>query len=119
VADAYLLDHAVAERVVVVASLGHLTPDGNGALMSDPNGPIDFQATGFDWLAITGSSAQFQGVGTINGCGRYLVAGTATQGVAPATDTFEVHIWDASHSFDAPLLLVTGMLSTGQIKIVR
>jgi hypothetical protein len=41
VADAYLLDHAVAERVVVVSSLGHLTPDGNGALMSDPNGPID------------------------------------------------------------------------------
>ena len=86
---------------------------------ADPNGSIDFQATGFDWLAITGSSAQFQGVGTINGCGRYLVAGTATQGAAPATDTFEVHIWDATHSFDAPLLLVTGTLSTGQIKIVR
>ena len=51
----------------------------------DPSGPIDFQATGFDWLAITGSIAQFQGVGTVNGCGRYLVAGTATQGAAPAT----------------------------------
>ena len=75
--------------------------------------------SGLNKVAITGSSAQFQGVGTINGCGRYLVAGTATQGVAPATDTFEVHIWDASHSFDAPLLLVTGTLSTGQIKIVR
>src|SRR5438876_4679015 len=85
----------------------------------DPNGPVDFQATGFDWVAITGATAQFQGVGTINGCGRYLVAGTATQGAAPATSTFEVHIWDASHSFDAPLLLVTGTLSTGQITIVR
>jgi hypothetical protein len=86
---------------------------------ADPNGPIDFQATGFDWLAITGSTAQFQGVGTINGCGSYSVRGTATQGAAPATDMFEVHIWDVTHSFDAPLLLVTGTLSTGQIKIVR
>ena len=85
----------------------------------DPNGPIDFQATRFDWLAINGSTAQFQGVGTINGCGNYLVAGTATQGAAPAPDTFEVHIWDLSRSFDAPLLLVTGVLSTGQITIVR
>jgi hypothetical protein len=85
----------------------------------DPNGPIDFRATGFDWLAITGSTAQFQGVGTINGCGSYLVAGTATQSAAPALDMFEVHIWDATHSFDTPLLLVTGTLSTGQITIVR
>jgi hypothetical protein len=85
----------------------------------DPNGPIDFQATGFDWLAITGSTAQIQGVGTINGCGSYSVRGTATQGAAPATDTLEVHIWDLTHSFDAPLLLVTGTLSTGQIRIVR
>jgi hypothetical protein len=85
----------------------------------DPNGPIDFQATGFDWLAITGATAQFQGVGTINGCGSFRVRASATQGVAPATDTFEIHIWDAPHSFDAPLLLVTGTLSTGQIRIVR
>ena len=58
-------------------------------------------------------------MGTINGCGSYPVRGTATQGALPATDTFEIHIWDATHSFAAPLVLATGTLSTGQIKIAR
>src|SRR5207302_9483000 len=83
----------------------------------DPNGPIDFQVTSFDWLAITGSTAQFQGVGTINGCGSYPVRGTATQGALPATDTFEIHISDATHSFASPPGLATCTLSTAQIKI--
>jgi hypothetical protein len=39
VADAYLLDPTVAERVVVVAALGSVAP--NGALMGAPNGELD------------------------------------------------------------------------------
>lgn len=39
VADAYLLDHAVAEKIVVVSSLGSLSS--TGAAMSNPNGEMD------------------------------------------------------------------------------
>jgi hypothetical protein len=39
VADAYLLDPSVTDRVVVVSSLGRLTP--NGGAMGDPNGQLD------------------------------------------------------------------------------
>jgi hypothetical protein len=39
VADAYLLDHTLAERVVIVSSLGSLSAD--GATMSNPNGEMD------------------------------------------------------------------------------
>lgn len=41
VADAYLIDKTVADSVVVVASLGHPSADGQGALMNDPNGGLD------------------------------------------------------------------------------
>jgi hypothetical protein len=39
VADAYLIDHSVTERVVVVSSLGSLTS--SGAAMGKPNGEMD------------------------------------------------------------------------------
>lgn len=45
VADAYLLDNTVAERVVVIASLGSLS-EPNG-LMDEPNGELDPWA---DWI---------------------------------------------------------------------
>lgn len=41
-ADAYLLDRAVAERIVVVASIGTLTE--TGAQMGSPNGEMDYWA---------------------------------------------------------------------------
>ncbi len=65
---------------------------------------------------ISGSIVQVQGVGTINGCGSYHFRVIATQ-VDLAPDTFEIHIWDAAHSFDTPLLLASGTLSSGQITI--
>jgi hypothetical protein len=46
VADAYLMDHSVAERVVVVSSLGGTTDDG-GRIMGWPNGELDPWA---DWI---------------------------------------------------------------------
>jgi hypothetical protein len=46
VADAYLLDHAVAERVVVVAALGSASGGGGGG-MGWPNGELDAWA---DWI---------------------------------------------------------------------
>jgi hypothetical protein len=41
VADAYLIDPSIADEVVVVASLGHVAPDGGSATVSNPNGDID------------------------------------------------------------------------------
>jgi len=41
IADAYLLDHTVTDRVVVVASLGTVMEDGGGAVMGAPNGEMD------------------------------------------------------------------------------
>ena len=80
------------------------------------DGGVDFRATAFDWLVISGSIAQVQGVGTINGCGSYHFRVIATQGNL-ASDTFEIHIWNSTHSFDAPLLLASGTLNSGQITI--
>lgn len=45
VADAYLLDHSVADRVVVVAALGSIA--GQSAAMGLPNGELDVWA---DWI---------------------------------------------------------------------
>jgi hypothetical protein len=41
VADAYLIDPTVTERVVVVAALGALSTGGAGAVMGSPNGELD------------------------------------------------------------------------------
>jgi hypothetical protein len=40
-ADAYLLDPSIADKVVVLASLGNVSADGNSAIMGGPNGDID------------------------------------------------------------------------------
>jgi hypothetical protein len=40
-ADAYLIDPGIADRVVVIAALGHSAADGSSASMIGPNGPID------------------------------------------------------------------------------
>jgi hypothetical protein len=47
VADAYLMDHTVVDRVVVVSVLGTLTA--NGATMAGPNGDHDAWA---DWIVV-------------------------------------------------------------------
>jgi hypothetical protein len=89
---------------------------GNPCAAVDPNGPIDFKASGFDWLVISGSTVQFEGTGTLNGCSGYRVRVIATH-IPLGADIFEIHIWDAAHSFDAPLVLVAGTMSSGGIQI--
>ncbi len=51
-----------------------------------------FTSTSTDWLVVTGTSAQYQGSGTINGAGSYGFFVSATDG--GATDTFRIRIWD-------------------------
>lgn len=41
VADAYLIDPSIADQVVVVSSLGHVSSDGTTATMTSPNGDLD------------------------------------------------------------------------------
>ena len=82
----------------------------------DPNGAVAFRATGFDWLVISGSIAQVEGVGTINGCGSFRFRVITTQG-GTAGSSFEIHIWDTPHSFDSPLLLASGTPNSGAITI--
>jgi hypothetical protein len=82
----------------------------------DPNGPIDFKASGFDWLVISGSTVQLEGTGTVNGCSGFRVRVIATH-IPLAADVIEIHIWDAAHSFDSPLVLVAGTMTSGGIQI--
>jgi len=82
----------------------------------DPNGPIDFRASSFDWLVISGSTVQFEAVGTVNGCSGFRARVIATS-IPQAPDPFEIHIWDAAHSFDAPLVLVVGTMGNAGIQI--
>jgi len=59
IADAYLMDHTVSERVVVVSALGTTKPD--GAAMGLPNGQLDtwadvIVAQKFRYVQVTGYS---------------------------------------------------------------
>jgi hypothetical protein len=67
---------------------------------STPSGNIEFQlqsarlnfhSESYESLAVTGSHAQFTGVGTINGSGNYGFTVTVDDG---SPDTFRIQIWD-------------------------
>jgi predicted extracellular nuclease len=49
-----------------------------------------FQSSSYDWLVVTGSRAQFQGTGTLNGSAGYKFQVFATDG---SPDTFRMLIW--------------------------
>jgi len=53
---------------------------------------IDFKSTSYDWLAVAGAHADYQGTGTINGSGSYGFRVSATDG--GSADTARIRIWD-------------------------
>src|SRR5205085_11472648 len=58
---------------------------------------MDFSATKFSWLSITGTRAQAGGTGTINGAGRYGFLLSGTDGKLEGEkqpDRLRVKIWD-------------------------
>src|SRR5262249_32315262 len=64
-----------------------------------PAANLTFQSTSSAWLTISGTMAQYQGTGTINGAGSYGFVATVTDGDVlngTAPDTFRIRIWDAS-----------------------
>jgi ABC-type transport system substrate-binding protein len=94
---------------------GATTPTGNLEAVVRESG-VDLVATSFDWLVISDSTAQFQGTGTINGSGTFRFRVTVTTGAAPE-ETFQIRIWDSSHSFTTPLYRAAGTLGGGEIKV--
>ena len=70
---------------------------------------MSFVSTSYDWLVVTGSTAQYQGSGSVNGAGNYAFNITATDG--GATDTFRIRIWDkttGSTLYDSGVANVAG-----------
>jgi hypothetical protein len=55
---------------------------------------VDFRATSFDWLVVTGSRAQARGVGTLNGVA-YQFLLTAVDGGTGGVDRLRFKIWAA------------------------
>lgn len=76
---------------------GAQAPSGNTQFQF-PAGNLNFHATGYEWLVVSGNRAQYQGTGTINGTGSYHFRVTvfdteAGPGNAFAGDRFRIRIW--------------------------
>lgn len=93
-AGAYVTDSALTGK----ATFGFISKYQEGANV--PTGDTEFQfhvanlnfkSTAYDWLVIAGSKAQYKGIGTINGAGKYKFMLTATSG---SPDKFRIKIWD-------------------------
>ena len=66
------------------------TPTGNTIFKLDG---YELKSTSYDWLVISGSNAQYQGAGTVNGSGSYGFLLTVTDG---SPDRFRIRVWDKS-----------------------
>ncbi len=73
---------------------------------------LKFRSSGSDWLVVTGSKADYQGSGTVNGSGGYAFRITATDG----PDTFRIRIWKKSTG-DVVYDNATGARTTGVVMV--
>jgi hypothetical protein len=72
---------------------GQSTPDGNTEFQFQA-GNLNFKSTSYDWLVVAGSRAQYKGIGTINGGGKYGFMITAIDGSKNGgSDLFRMKIW--------------------------
>jgi hypothetical protein len=72
---------------------GQSAPDGNTEFQFQA-GNLNFSSTLYEWLVVAGTKAQYKGVGTINGGGKYGFMLTAVDGdTKGAPDTFRMRIW--------------------------
>jgi streptogramin lyase len=74
---------------------GDTVPTGNTEFQF-PAASLNFHATSYDWLVITGSQAQYQGSATINGAGNYGFLVTAQDNGGSTPDKIRIEIWDKS-----------------------
>jgi PKD repeat protein len=99
-AGAYKLDSTLSGK----ATFGFVSKYLKGATIPTGNtefqfhaGDLNFKSTSYDWLVVTGgNTAQFKGVGTINGEGSYKFMIWANDGGAKGVDTFRILITDNS-----------------------
>lgn len=99
-AGAYVPDPTVAGK----ASFGFISRYAKGATAPEGNtqfqfkaGDLDVRSTSYEWLVVSGSMAQYKGIGTMNGQGSYGFLLTAADGQAKGgsgVDTFRIKIWD-------------------------
>jgi PKD repeat protein len=66
-------------------------PDGDAEFKLNL-GKLDFRSTALDWLVVSGSTAQLQGRGTLNGTGEYAFEVLAIDGVS--ADAVRIRIWN-------------------------
>jgi Tol biopolymer transport system component len=90
---------------------GATSPSGTFQIQTHPAGP-DVRATSFAWLAASGATARLEGAATVNGVAGFTFRVTA---VDAATDTLEVRVWDAAHSYASPTYTISGTVS-GSLK---
>jgi streptogramin lyase len=74
---------------------GDSVPTGNTEFQF-PAAGFNFHSTSYDWLVITGSQAQYQGSGTVNGAGTYGFLVTAQDNGGHGSDLIRIEIWDKS-----------------------
>jgi hypothetical protein len=98
-AGSYAADPTLAGRVsfgfVSKYQANATDPTGNTEFQFKA-GDINFHSTDYDWLIVSGNTAQYQGSGTINGRGDYGFIVTAIDGGATGPDRFRIQIWDKS-----------------------
>ena len=75
---------------------------------------LDLKAVTFDWLIIGGGRAEFEGTATSG-----ALTGLRFRVIAfdRSPDSFEIRVWDASGSFDAPKYAIGNNLGGGSVQI--
>ena len=98
-AGAYLADESLAGKAtfgfVAKYKPGASTPSGNTEFQFHAAG-MNFHATSYDWLIVSGAKAQYKGAGTINGAGNYRFILTAWDGQIAGgggVDRIRMRIW--------------------------
>ncbi len=92
---------------------GSTTPQGNLSFSYAQDG-FTFTETSLTWLAINGTSADFQGQGQVNGAGSYTFQ---VHIVADSPGQFDIRIWTTGNSFTNPNFRAGNSLSNGTITI--
>ena len=85
-------------------------------------GNINLKSTSLMWLVISDTSAQFQGIGTINETGTYTFRVLAKDGNQSAgqTDEFTIRIWEGTNTEADPIYqAIKSPLSGGNIIVHR
>ena len=77
---------------------------------------IDLKASSFSWLVIAGTRSEFEGVAANGATAGLRFRVIVYDNGAGATDTFEILVWDATHTFDAPSYRISNTLGGGNIQ---